>query len=441
MGATPSPVSVEVNQSAAAALYYAVHDELTSARPPLNVSRPVALSSARPPDSPLVVSAAVLAVCILSPLIVCGNALLLSAVYRFKRLRTPSNYLVAALAASDLGTGLLLPVGLYLELTKHSPRPLVLCLAPYCVAIALGSASLCAMAAIAADRFTSLAQPLRYNNLITHTSVERYIAGFWVYSIIIGFSPYFYLNKPFDYEENECTFLSISTPIQIFLFSCVYGPCTLILLACYGYIYVVARYHAKAIYSVELSLRQPPPQLNTPTIPTTPAVVTSHSRYGQTLALTVGLFLTLWLPFIVCMILDVIRGSRLLNQDWAASGLALPIFTSSALNPWVYGYHNAEVRLAVQRVLDELLARLGLGHGSTCREAFIAAEMNSYASNARLCAVSPHHLNVPAGTVRTLLLPRRDTLECSTVGSAAKETVVHLELPPSNNLHDTKVTM
>lgn len=51
---------------------------------------------------------------------------------------------------------------------------------------------------------------------------------------------------------------------------------------CYCYIYVVARYHARAIYTVELSLRQ---QDN------------SHTRYGQTLAITVGLFICLWMPF------------------------------------------------------------------------------------------------------------------------------------------------
>jgi hypothetical protein len=49
---------------------------------------------------------------------------------------------------------------------------------------------------------------------------------------------------------------------------------------------VVARYHARAIYSVELSLRQHQDG--------------AHCRYGQTLAITVGLFLCLWLPFQVC---------------------------------------------------------------------------------------------------------------------------------------------
>lgn len=61
---------------------------------------------------------------------------------------------------------------------------------------------------------------------------------------------------------------------------------------CYCYIYVVARYHARAIYTVELSLRQQD---------------YSHTRYGQTLAITVGLFICLWMPFQVL--------SQLHNED------------------------------------------------------------------------------------------------------------------------------
>jgi hypothetical protein len=200
---------------------------------------------------------------------------------------------------------------------------------------------------------------------------------------------------------------------------------------------------------VELSLRRPStvPQINTPSTQagtnnaTTPSNNNqSTSRYGQTLALTVGLFLLLWLPFIGTMVWDMINETRLLDEEWISSGLTLPIFASSALNPWVYGYHNAEVRVAVHRVWEEFLARLGLGSDSACRNTFVTTDVHSYASNARLCAVSPHHLHPRSHPnhnhhhqcqVRNLLIPNRDTLECSTLGSAAKETVVHLEVVAS----------
>jgi len=190
---------------------------------------------------------------------------------------------------------------------------------------------------------------------------------------------------------------------------------------------------------VELSLRRPStvPQINTPTNTTVPTPGNNNtsnnqsSRYGQTLALTVGLFLLLWLPFVGTMFWDITNDARLLDEEWISTGLTLPIFASSALNPWVYGYHNAEVRVSVHRVWEEFLAKLGLGSDSACRNTFITTDVHSYASNARLCAVSPHHLHPHHCQVRNLLIPNRDTLECSTLGSAAKETVVHLEVVAS----------
>lgn len=89
----------------------------------------------------MLVGLAVLLVFILSPMILCGNALVLTALYRFKRLRTPSNYFIISLATSDLGAGVFLPIGLYMELTSKHSLPSSLCLLPYCYAIFVCSAS------------------------------------------------------------------------------------------------------------------------------------------------------------------------------------------------------------------------------------------------------------------------------------------------------------
>lgn len=91
--------------------------------------------------APVAVAGAVLLVFILSPMILCGNSLILTAMYRYKRLRTPSNYLMASLASSDLGVGLVLPFSMYLELTAENTPVSTLCFLPYCLAISLCSAS------------------------------------------------------------------------------------------------------------------------------------------------------------------------------------------------------------------------------------------------------------------------------------------------------------
>lgn len=141
-------------------------------------------------NSPLAVTMAVLLVFLFSPMILIGNSLVLVAMYRFKRLRTPSNYLMTSLATSDLGIGMFMPVGMYLELGgARDFSGAYVCLLSYGVAITLCCVSVLVMVAIAVDRFTSLARPLRYANLITHSAVERYIAVFWAYSSLVGFTP------------------------------------------------------------------------------------------------------------------------------------------------------------------------------------------------------------------------------------------------------------
>lgn len=141
-------------------------------------------------NSPLAVTIAVLLVFLFSPMILIGNSLVLVAMYRFKRLRTPSNYLMMSLATSDLGIGMFMPIGMYLELGGASNFTSAhVCLLSYGIAITLCCVSVLVMVAIAVDRFTSLARPLRYPNLITHSAVERYIAVFWAYSSLVGFTP------------------------------------------------------------------------------------------------------------------------------------------------------------------------------------------------------------------------------------------------------------
>ncbi|KAB0804199.1 hypothetical protein PPYR_01169 [Photinus pyralis] len=307
-------------------------------------------------NSPLAVTIAVLLVFLFSPMILIGNSLVLIAMYRFKRLRTPSNYLIMSLATSDLGVGMFMPIGMYLEIggTNNFTSAHV-CLLSYGIAITLCCVSVLVMVAIAVDRFTSLARPLRYPNLITHSAVERYIAVFWAYSSLVGFTPLAYAlvnGIAGNHGHDDCSFGGlVARPVQLFMFCAVYGPSALVLLVCYGYVYFVARGHARAISEVRHSLHY------------SSGATTGPPRYGLALAITAGLFLALWLPFQACMLMDVFVGTNILTA-WAAVYLALPILASSAINPWVYGYRNSELRAAVRKVIDDLLTALGFTYRS-----------------------------------------------------------------------------
>lgn len=86
-----------------------------------------------------------------------------------------------------------MPFGIKLELSVFLESDVsTVCIIPYCIAITLCTASVLVTVAIAVDRLTSLAQPLRYKNIITHSSIEKYIAVFWIYAIAVGLSPLIY---------------------------------------------------------------------------------------------------------------------------------------------------------------------------------------------------------------------------------------------------------
>ncbi|KAL0130961.1 hypothetical protein PUN28_002506 [Cardiocondyla obscurior] len=114
------------------------------------------------------------------------------------------------------------------------------------------------------------------------------------------------------------------------------------------YVYLVARAHARAIYTVELSFRH---QTQTLALP----------RYGQTLAVTVGAFLILWLPFQTCMLVDIFCGTHILSE-WVV-WLGLPILAHSGANPWIYAFHHGEMRIAAGKIAEDLVALFGMTPG------------------------------------------------------------------------------
>lgn len=115
-----------------------------------------------------------------------GNAIILLAVYKTPGLRTPSNYFIASLAASDLIVGIFINtinsvIGAT-SLGKHDIRVLQqLEQFFYVQTIVASTSNLCA---VSIDRYIAITKPLRYNVIMTDQTCFRIIMFIWSMSIL-----------------------------------------------------------------------------------------------------------------------------------------------------------------------------------------------------------------------------------------------------------------
>ncbi|XP_072174687.1 adenosine receptor A1-like [Diadema setosum] len=119
---------------------------------------------------------ALLLTCVL-PLIVCsivGNGLVVFAVYRCHRLRTPAYLIIASLAVADFFIGFLgIPLYLYFNLsstTRCDSFDGILFTAPLMVFSAVSFAQIIT---VSVDRYIAITRPLRYATIVTTKRVQR----------------------------------------------------------------------------------------------------------------------------------------------------------------------------------------------------------------------------------------------------------------------------
>jgi len=224
----------------------------------------------------------------------------------------------------------LVPLETYPEQLSSTPNSPIYLALPFGFLLTFCSCSLLSSCAIALDRFTSVAQPLRYNHFVTMTYVKRFIAACWIYAAMVVTIPLVFFVQDIPYRPGSIQLVVLW--LTIFL----YTPCATAAMLSYGYIYFVARSHARAIYSVEVSLNN---------CDVTETAGITHHRYGLTLAMIVGSIVTFWLPVQLCAIVDVVGGQHFLDVQHCRLIVSAPIVINSVLNPWLYGYRSAEVRI------------------------------------------------------------------------------------------------
>jgi hypothetical protein len=78
----------------------------------------------------------------------------------------------------------------------------------------------------------------------------------------------------------------------------------------------------------------------------------------------------------VCILIDFTQNTSILDNKQISTYLVFPIFVSSAVNPWVYGYRNSELRAAMQKVINDVIAFINCKttHHYQCPELLVTGE-------------------------------------------------------------------
>ena len=281
----------------------------------------------------------VVIVCMLVPFIIIGNVFVIYAVAKFKRLQMPTNYFLVSLAGADICTGIFIPFITIIEVYKVKVDNITLCLAAHCLTMTVGGASMLCLSAVAYDRYMAISRPLEYMAIVTERKIVIFTVASWIYATLIAWAPLYGWYTPLA-PSGECSFQLIRSEALVLLLVAMFLPPYVIIFYCYAKIMTVARHHVCAIAAMEMAIHT---QLET-------HFLQRDTKYAKTLAIVIGLYMLLWLPYQLSILVEVV--SSVVIEDWVRNYLAFLCYLNSGLNPWVYAFRNKDFKYAFHQMLE-----------------------------------------------------------------------------------------
>ena len=260
-----------------------------------------------------------------------GNSLALVAIWRTPRLHSPSNVLLAGLALSDLGAGLVSqPIGIIFTLVSPAEKMKINCifdhpiLAIYVLSANLFvSISLVTLTAISVDRYLALRLHLRYRELVTVKRVLMALVTMWIAAVLVFVVPMAIFRSV----------LSLTTKLVVI------SMCFLTTLWCYSKIFNIVRRHQSQIQAQVVI-----PQNEEPSLPN----IARYKKSVSNVLYIVGIFLISYIPWLSAISASSL-GVRIGGVIWKA--VFTHMFCNSCVNPVLYCWRMREIRQAVKNTV------------------------------------------------------------------------------------------
>ena len=283
-----------------------------------------------------------IALTLLSVLTLTGNSLVCLAVWRFRNLRSLTNYLVCSLACADLLVPLLRVI--YIMISVFSGEWIfgeIWCSISSMCGVLLCGASILHLCAISIERLIAIKWPLSYDNKVTPKRIIMLLIYIWLQSFLLSVFPALGLvDHRFNKVMAECEIHWLKHPTLVILLIVFYFllPVTTMLVA-YAFIFKEVRRNSRRISAIECSGTQ-----------CSKNKLKREMKAAKTLAVVVGVFFITWTPYFVVTTIRAFQGDRIIPNALQRTVITLA-YGNSCCNFVIYALMNSQLRNAFNQIL------------------------------------------------------------------------------------------